>query len=306
MHRKLQFYSGSWISEIVKQQRKATLHALIAVLSWSTVPTAFKLSLRHLDHFQLLLISCLVALLFLGFILMIQGKTSQLRRISWPQFRLACGLGLLNPFLYYVILLKAYDLLPAQVAQPLNYTWALTLAWLSIPLLKQKPRSRDLMAGIVCYLGVVIISTGGNLSTFRVESPLGVGLALGSTIFWALYWIGNTRSRLDPVVGLFLNFVCGLPAVLAITLVYSDLRFDPAGIPFALYVGVVEMGIGFVFWLSALKLSSSTAKVANLIFLSPFLSLIFIFFILGEHILPGTLFGLVMIVGGLVWQQRGH
>ena len=33
-----------------------------------------------------------------------------------------------------------------------------------------------------------------HVTTFRVADPLGVALALGSTLIWALYWIGNRRS----------------------------------------------------------------------------------------------------------------
>ena len=40
--------------------------------------------------------------------------------------------------LYYLILLKAYQLLPAQVAQPLNMIWPVILVFLSVPILKQK------------------------------------------------------------------------------------------------------------------------------------------------------------------------
>ena len=63
------------------------------------------------------------------------------------------------------------------------------------------------------------------------------------------------------------------------------------------------MGITFVLWLKALKFSATTAKVSNLIYLSPFLSLVFIRFIVGETILLSTLTGLVFIVGGILLQQ---
>jgi drug/metabolite transporter (DMT)-like permease len=63
------------------------------------------------------------------------------------------------------------------------------------------------------------------------------------------------------------------------------------------------MGITFVLWLSALKLSENTAKVGNLIFISPFLSLIFIHYLVGEDILASTFKGLVLIVAGLLIQQ---
>jgi len=40
-----------------KNQKKATLYGLTAVLAWSTAATAFKLALRHLDHYKLLLLA---------------------------------------------------------------------------------------------------------------------------------------------------------------------------------------------------------------------------------------------------------
>jgi drug/metabolite transporter (DMT)-like permease len=63
------------------------------------------------------------------------------------------------------------------------------------------------------------------------------------------------------------------------------------------------MGITFILWLMALKLSSTTAKVSNLIYLSPFISLILIHFFVGEVILISTVIGLAFIVGGIVLQQ---
>jgi drug/metabolite transporter (DMT)-like permease len=284
-------------------QRKATLFGLAAVFAWSTVATAFKLALEHLDHFQLLFLANVFSLVSLGAVLGLQGKFHLLICASRRQYRLAFGLGLLNPFIYYLILFKAYDLLPAQVAQPINFTWALTLSWLSVPLLGQKVGWRHGLAGLICYFGVVVLATGGDLGSMTVANPLGVALALGSTVIWALYWIGNTKSDLDPVVGLFLGFVFALPFVTGAALVFSEFRFGPAGLLAGAYVGAFEMGFTFVLWLTALRLTTSTARIANLIFLAPFLSLIFIHFVLGEHVVPATIIGLVLIVGGLLLQN---
>ncbi len=54
---------------------------------------------------------------------------------------------------------------------------------------------------------------------------------------------------------------------------------------------------------SALKLSKTTANVAGLIYLVPFLSLVVIYFVLGETILPSTIVGAVFIVGGIIFQR---
>ncbi len=290
----------------MKNQRRATLFALGAVVAWSTVATAFKLALRTLDVYQLLLVAVAVSLLSLTGVLAWQRRLGELAATP-PRDRLrALGLGALNPFVYYLVLFVAYDRLPAQVAQPINFTWALTLSWLSIPLLGQKPRARDLWAGVVCYAGVFLIATGGSVAGFRTADPLGVGLALFTTVLWALYWIANTRSRLDPVVGLWWNFAGGLPLILAATLIMSDLRLDTGGLLVASYVGAFEMGFTFVMWLTALRLAEVTARVANLIFLAPFLSLLLIHLVLGEHVRVATFGGLVLIVGGLMWQSAGR
>ncbi len=286
-------------------QKKACFFALLAVAVWSTVASAFKISLRYLDFIQLLFYSCLTSVLVLGTICLFLYGPGFWRRISLISIRSSLALGFLNPFLYYLVLFKAYDLLPAQQAQPLNYTWGITLALLSIPILKQKISGRQILAIIISYFGTLVISTGGNLLQLEFSNPLGVGLALGSTIIWSLYWIYNTKDSLDPVLKLFLNFSAGL-IYISVLMLWTG---DPAvqnikGIAGAVYVGVFEMGITFVFWLMALRLSRTTAQVSNLIYLSPFLSLIFIHFLVGEHIMPSTIAGLILIMTGLIIQNR--
>lgn len=291
----------------MEKQRQAYLFGLAAVLCWSTVATAFKLSLRYLDPIQLLLYASLTSILVLAAVLAVQGRLGLLFGYSRREYLQSLGLGLLNPLLYYLILLKAYDLLPAQEAQPLNYTWALTLALLSIPLLKQKLGLAELGAGLVCYSGVLVISTRGDLAGFHFSNPLGVALALGSTVIWALYWIFNTRDRRDPVAGLLLNFLFALPFILLACLLFSDpLVSDVRGLLGAVYVGVFEMGITYVLWLLALKRSANAARIGNLIFISPVFSLVFIHLLVGEEIFPSTLVGLGLILAGLVIQKLGR
>lgn len=294
-------------------QTRAVLLALAAVGLWSTVAAAFKIGLRHLEVLQLLLHASIASTAILAAVAAAQGKLGLVRRCSGRQLLGAAGLGVINPFLYYIILFEAFDRLPAQVAQALNYTWALTLGLLAVPLLGQRFRWRLLAAGAICYGGVVIIATGtaqtaaaGGSGGLRVHDPLGVALALGSTVLWALYWIGAARSGLDPVVGLLLNFLFALPLIATVCAVFSDpFAVTPAGLACAAYVGCFEMGLTFVLWLGALKLSDSAAKVSNCIFLSPWLSLLFIRFIVGEPIATSTWIGLPLIIGGLAIGTAG-
>jgi len=290
-------------------RQKALAYGAGTVLIWSTVATAFKITLAHMDPLQLLLCACTVSVVVLGATLVIQGNLGKLV-MSAKQYGYCALLGALNPFLYYAVLFKAYDLLPAQEAQPLNFTWAITLSLLSVPLLGQRLNKKELGAILISYMGVLIISTHGNLTGLHFSNGLGVILALVSTIIWALYWIGNTRSQCDPVAGLFLNFLFGLPLVFLATIIFSKLPIpDTPALLGSLYIGLFEMGISFVLWLTALRLAAlpeggGTARIANLIFLSPFLSLFFISHFAGEAIQTTTFIGLGFIVAGNILMQR--
>jgi len=289
------------------RQKKAYFYALLTVFIWSTVASAFKISLRYLDHVQLLFYSTLTSSLALGVLCLYFFGPGFWTKFHRADILRSMFLGLLNPFLYYLILFKAYELLPAQEAQSLNYTWGIALTILSIPLLKQRINLYQILAIFVSYSGVVVISTHGHLLELKFSNPMGATLALVSTIIWSLYWISNTKDDLDPILRLFLNFCFGLIFIFLYLRMTSHVTiYSLPGILGAIYVGLFEMGITFVFWLKALKLSRTTAQVSNLIYLSPFLSLIFIHFFVGEKILPSTIIGLMLILSGLIVQNMTH
>lgn len=274
------------------------------MLAWSTVATAFKISLAHLSPAQLVLYASVFSLLALLIILLLQHRLTDCwtaLRLHWKRSLL---LGAINPFIYYLVLFHAYALLPAQEAQAINYTWALTMTLLAIPVLKQRPRRQDALAALVCYLGVLVIATHGALLSLHFSNPLGVAFALASTLLWAGYWLGNTRDSRDPVIGLTLNFALSLPFTLVWCALTGELHAVAwQGLAGAAYVGAFEMGFTFVLWLYAMKLTESTAKIANLIFLSPLLSLMLIHLVLAEPILPSTGAGLGLILCGLLLQK---
>ncbi len=284
-------------------QKKAYIFALLAVLCWSTVATAFKIALKNASFIQLLFFTSFVSLMLLFLILVMQNKLKLIRQITLKQILISLGLGILNPFLYYVILFKAYSILPAQEAMTLNYTWPVMLILLSIPILKQKLSFKSGLAIMLSFLGIIIISTKANLMAFRFSDFGGDMLALSSSVVWALYWLFNVKDQNDSVIKLFFNFLSGSILSLILMLSTEGFHLNTAAIPAFIYIGIFEMSLTFVLWLTALKYTDSTDKVSQLIFLSPFMSLIFIYLIIGENIHYSTLVGLFFIVTGIVVQQ---
>ena len=291
----------------LNSDRRALCYGLCAVLLWSTVATAFKLALRELDVWQLVAYSVCFSCLALFAILWRQGRLALLPRYASETPVYFLLMGLVNPVAYYLVLLRAYDLLPAQQAQAINYTWAITLALLAVPLLGHRLNRRDALALLLGYGGVLVIATRGQVLQLEFDSLEGVALALLSTLVWAMYWLVSTRNQRDPVACLCLNFAVAAPVALALCALFSSLAVPGwRALAGAAYVGLFEMGLTFALWSTALRLSSGVSRIGNLIFLSPLVSLVFIATILGEPIHPATLVGLALIIPGVLLQQRGN
>lgn len=289
----------------MKPNSKAYVYALCSVVLWSTVATAFKLGLQELSPLYLILSASVVSLVTFFLVIVVQGKTKELFTVNLAGLGKSALLGALNPFGYYLILFEAYSLLPAQVAQPLNMVWPITLALLSAPLLKQKITFRNMVAIVVSFVGVIFISSQGSFSGIKNTNLTGAALAVGSSIIWALFWILSVMDRRNEIFKLFWNFAFGVFYLLLAAVFFTDFTIpEIKALPAAVYIGLFELGITYILWMKAMQLSENNAKTGNLIFLSPFLSLVFIHFILGETIFYTTFIGLAFIISGIWFQQK--
>lgn len=288
----------------MKNQRKATLFALLTVLFWSTMSSAFKLSLGYFSYQALLLWAVVFGWIGLIGLLIFQGRLHELVPRNKKDLMRSALLGFLNPFAYYLVLFKAYELLQAQEAGVLNYSWPVILTLLSVPLLGQKIGLKSIIAILISFMGLWIISTKGAVFSLQFNSPVGVSLALGSAVIWALYWIINMRDKRSAVPKISLNISFGLFYILIYSLIFDTWQpLNLNGLIGAAYIGFFEMGFTFVLWMMALNLSENTAKISNLIFLSPFMALFFIRIFVGEQIHVSTIAGLLFILGGIILQQ---
>lgn len=284
---------------------KSILLGAVAVLSWSTVATAFKTSLRYYGYYEMLSVASVTALCIFAVVLTLQGKWGVLRSLSPRQWGTMAALGLLNPVAYYLVLFSSYSLLPAQVAQPVNYCWPIILT-VFLALFAGKSISRGKYLGMAVSLaGVTLISVGGGGLTAGGLSMAGLVLAFLSAVLWATYWMldNSLKTVADDTVKLFVSFLFGT-VYLAAGLLWVDADFSSsAGMWSSVYVGAFEVGIPFLCFGAALRITSNVALINQMCYLSPFMSLFFIAVVLGEPILPSTYIGLLLIVGGIVFNQ---
>lgn len=284
--------------------RKAFFYAILAVLFWSTSPTAFKLGLRQQDTLQLLTGATFSSTLALGLILLPGKRYKVLSGFGRTDLWFSLLMGLLNPVAYYLILFKAYSVLPAQIAQPLNMIWPIVLVIISIPLLKQKIGWKSIGAMLISFSGIVVLSFQGGRGGKDPENTLGIILALSTSVIWAVYFIYNTRDRKDPVARLFLNFFFASVLLLAVGLLKGNiLALSFRALAPAIYIGVFEMGITFILWLMAMQYAPSSDRISNLVFMAPFLNLIIVRLVLQETIFLTTLYGIILLISGILIQN---
>lgn len=277
-------------------EKQALGLALGAVFMWSSVATGFKLGLAILSVEQLLLLGTFISwLVFFGYALVTKSFA-----ISQADRWLTVGLGCINPFAYYLVLFAAYDRLPAHIAQPLNYTWAITLALLAVPILKQPLSLRTLAGILISYAGVTVLLLTSAANSSGGWDTTGVVLALSSTVLWAGYWLLNTRAHSAPAAMMFWSFSVALPAITIVCWLGPGLPgLNPQTLIYGAWVGCIEMGFTFLLWQQALRKTANAARIGQLIFLSPFVSLVIIHLVLQEQIGVGVIVGLAIIVLGL-------
>lgn len=284
---------------------KSILLASTAVLSWATVATAFKIALEHLTVFNMLLLSTWTAVLIYAIMMTVEKKWQELCAMPLKLTVQTALLGLLNPVIYYLVLFRAYDMLPAQMAQPLNYAWPIVLLVLLAVFNHEKISGKKYIGMLISVSGVVCISLGGGGVKGGV-SVAGIAMALFSAVLWATYWLLNNRlkDKVDTTMSLFLGFFAGA-VVLAVGGLFVGIEINSVeGFLSGIYIGCFEMGLPFLTFGMALRITKNPALINQMCYLSPFLSLFLIAVVLGETIVPTTYVGLALIVAGLIFNSN--
>lgn len=288
----------------MKDSNKALIYIAITVLSWSTVASAFKIALREFSYYELLIVATATALVVFAVVISFQKKWETIRNLTGREISHFALTGFLNPTFYYLVLFISYDLLPAQIAQPINYFWPILLTIMLAIFTRQSIPGLKLFGMGISFLGVVLISIGPGSIAGEKISFLGIFLAFFSAFIWASFWILNRKNKqTDNIINLFMSFFFGLVYLLIGTL-FVDVNLKLGnGMLVSIYSGLFEMAIPFIFFGLALRKTNNSVLINQLCYLSPFLSLFFIHFILKEKIFLTTILGLVFIIVGVLFNE---
>ena len=95
----------------------------------------------------------------------------------------------------------------------------------------------------------------------ELAQPIGISLALLSTLIWSFYWVLNARLSIAPETNLLLNFSGALPLLFGLVwFTQTPLTIPWQGWAGSAYIGLFEMGIAFILWMGAMKATSSALQ----------------------------------------------
>lgn len=284
--------------------KKSYLYAAIAIFFWSTTTPVSKLLLHSITTIQVLAVSSTFATVFLALVNWKKGNFAQIKRYQLRDFLILLGVGFLGMFAYRLLLFRGVALMLASQAMIVNYLWPIMAVLAGCVILKEKLTIRKAIAAVMSFAGVIIVTTGGDLTTLTGSNLTGTCYCAIAAVFYGVFVAINKGLKYDSFVSMM--FYNGVAAVCAIFLAVADgqtlLLTLPQNLGLA-WVGVCNTAIGFVAWDVAMK-TGDTAKVANLAYITPFLSLVVAYFLLGDPITIWSVGGLVVIVAGIFLQLK--
>ena len=276
--------------------KKEYICAIISVLLWSTTATISKLLLGSLDSMQILLVSSLFSFIFLLIINCING--------SIKDYLIIFSLGLIGIFLYDLFFYLGINAMQASQAFIINYLWPIMTVLFACIILKEKFTLRKIIAIIISFIGVIIVSSNGNIFNIDKSSIMGTFYCMLAAILYGLFSVLNKKQNYNKYTSMML-FYLGSFIISLIYVLTSKKTFMPElnQLLGMLWIGIFTSAIAYTSWALALA-KGDTARISNIAYLTPFISLIWTGIVLKEKISLYSVLGLVIIVLGIFIQMK--
>lgn len=290
---------------IKDQSKSAYFYLILTIIFWSATPAVAKLALRELDNYQLLFYTSIIAAISLLIVNIVQGKLKLLSTYKRKDYLRMFGMGFLGIFLYYILYYESLSLAPAGQVNVMNYLWPVFIIIFSIPILKEKTNNITVLAIFISFLGALIAFTNGNFSVFSNQYALGYLLAALGAICYGLFSVLGKKFEYDQFSSMLIYYISAAILIIPTSLFVSGFVIPKSlsTIIVIFLLGGIMNSIAFVFWFKALKMGD-THKIANLIFIVPFLAMIWTFLLNSEPFSIYSVIGLILIIGGILIQLK--
>ena len=233
----------------------------------------------------------------------INGRIKLLRRYRIKDYVITLLIGLPGTFLYYAFLYAGTAKMAASQAFIINYLWPIMSVVFACIILKEAVTVRKCVAFVVSFLGVLTVA-GGDIFALNTETLIGAALCVMAAVSYGVFTALNRKWDYDNHITVMLSYFATFILSAVVNLISGDnLKIEPLQWLGFAWSGIFVMAVATVLWALSLK-HGDTAKISNLAYATPFISLVWTFFILQEPIEPLSVIGLVTIVVGILIQLK--
>lgn len=281
--------------------RKEYSLAATSIFLWSTLAAMAKVLLGAFNNIQLLCVSSFFAGISLLIFNIATGKLKIFKGYKMKDFLIIALIGFPGTFLYYIFYYAGAERLLASQAFIINYMWPIMSVVFACIILKEKMTARKVCAIILSFLGVAVV-TGDGLLSFNKEMLIGAILCLLGAVSYGLFTSLNQKMNYDKCISMMINFFVAF-ILTGIIIAFKGDLFAPNFVQLLglTYNGIFTMAIPNTMWILALEYGN-TAKISNLAYITPFLSLIWTSLLLKEELNFYSIIGLLIIIGGIFIQ----
>jgi len=281
----------------------------VTILLWAATPLLVSQLSLSIPIFQINWIVTALSLPVLFIIILWTGRFKTLISYEKKDYTLMLLLGAAGIFPYTSLYYLALALSPSNAGSIniINYTWPLWVIILSVPVLKESLTWKKITGILLSLAGVYLVISGKDFSNSNhhtgTQFIYAVLIAAAGAFFWGLFSVFSKRNNFEPLTSLLIYNLAAfvLFSIIMILFVEPVIPSLESWLLLAILGGVINV-IGYLFWIMALR-RGDTGSIANLIYLTPFVALIYITVILGVRISIFQYLGLMFIITGSLIQN---
>lgn len=274
------------------------------VLIWSTLAAMVKVLLGDMPNLQMLSISSVFAFVFLLVLNVANGSVKFMKQYAAKDYIKMAGLGFLGLFVYSALYYYGIGQLTSQQACILNYLWPIMLVIFSCIILREKLTVMKGVAMMCSFIGIIILTVGMDGTAGSGNVAAGVASCIIAAACYGLFSVLNKKADYNQNIAMMIIWLT--TAVCAGALGMCTEQWVPInGAQWLglIWLGVVVDAVAYLMWALALNEAENTATIANMAYLTPFLSLIVSAVVVKEKVDFTAVVALVFIIGGILMQS---
>jgi len=285
---------------------RAYLFSAVPILLWAATPLLVTELAAELPIFQINFLVTAISVVVLSATLTVLGRWRSFAAYSPRNVGTMLLLGATGMFPYTTLYYLAFALAPAAAGNSniINYLWPVWIVVLAVPILKEKLSWRKIIGMTLSFAGVYVIVTGGRWIRVQSEHLPAYLCAAAGAFFWGLFSVQNKRLRFDALSAMLLYNLAAAVCFAAVAVLASPLAWpSPRAWLLLLLLGGAVNGFGYLFWILALR-AGDTARIANLVYITPFLALVYLAVLRQQPITAVQLLALALVISGPIVQHR--